>query len=156
MNRLVLSRLVDILTTLKTVSFVRMVCSVNLLQTLSIKFSWNLQFSIGDETYARTSIGRQFLDDEHRDGPWNIRLLATPPPDAVAGPRTFYWIHRNILICQWRDDNDYDDDRKRELIFITLCRKIIFALMFQISDPYIQIWYILYILYIVMYLLYYI
>jgi len=33
-----------------------------------------------------------FPDDESRDGPRNVRLLAIHPPDAAASPKIFYWI----------------------------------------------------------------
>jgi hypothetical protein len=34
--------------------------------------------------------GRQFPDDEDRDGPRNVGLLATQTPDADASPGIFY------------------------------------------------------------------
>ena len=40
--------------------------------------------------------GSQFPDDEDRDGPWNVGLLTTQPPDAAASLRIFYWIHQNV------------------------------------------------------------
>jgi hypothetical protein len=32
----------------------------------------------------------QFPDDEDRDGPHNVGLLAIQPPDTAASPRIFY------------------------------------------------------------------
>lgn len=41
---------------------------------------------------AQTDVrGSQFPDDEDKDGPRNIGLLAIQPPDATASPRIFYW-----------------------------------------------------------------
>ena len=34
----------------------------------------------------------QLPDDEDRDDPWNVGLLAIQSPDAAAIPRIFYWI----------------------------------------------------------------
>jgi hypothetical protein len=36
--------------------------------------------------------GRQFLVQNDRDGPSNVRFLVIQPPDAVGRPRRFYWI----------------------------------------------------------------
>ena len=42
--------------------------------------------------------GSQFPDDEDRNGPQNVGLLAIQPSDVAASPRIFYWMFVLITV----------------------------------------------------------
>jgi len=75
------------------------------------------QAILGRYVIAQTDFGgSQFHDDEDRNGPQNIGLLAIQSPDVAASPRIFYWIFLFIfctpmaiglsegLKCRWEDN----------------------------------------------------
>ena len=76
------------------------------------------QFSLSSVIITGDSLHSQFPDDDDdRDGPQNIGLLAIQPPDVAASPRLSYW---NVILFFLQSTNQNQDAGNESNMTVTV------------------------------------